>query len=79
MKLHHLFQTLLFGGLLSVSLTACSDDDDPKPAPEPDPDPVAYAVQLTMTDNGFALADGDKFTPGFNVGDKAGLFVVING
>lgn len=79
MKLHHLFQTLLFGGLLSVSLTACSDDDDPKPAPEPDPDPVAYAVQLTMTDNGFALADGGKFTPGFNVGDKAGLFVVING
>lgn len=79
MKLHHLFHTLLFSGILSVSLGACSDDDDPTPAPEPEPDPVVYAVKLTMTDNGFAFADGDKFTPGFNEGDKAGLFVVING
>lgn len=76
-----LFLSFLSAGMLTVSLSACSDDDGPTPAPEPEPepDPIEYAVKLTMTDNGFEMPDGTKFTPGFNTGDKAGLFVVSNG
>lgn len=77
MKFNYLYLGLLFGGVLSTFFTACSDSkDEPDPTPEPE---TVFTVQLTMTDNGFDLGGDSHFTPGFNVGDKAGLFSVKDG
>lgn len=76
MKLFNYYLFLALAGTLSF--TACSNDDEPDIDPVIDP-VVNYNVSLTMTDNGFELASGEKFTPGFTAGAKAGLFAVTNG
>lgn len=69
---HYLF--LACAGTLL--LTACSDSDEPD---VPTIDPVVnYNVSLIMADNGFTLANGEKLTPGFTDGAKAGLFAVTS-
>lgn len=73
------FNPYLFLALAGTfCFTACSNDDEPDVDPGTDP-VVNYNVSLTMADNGFDLADGSKFTPGFTEGAKAGLFAVTNG
>lgn len=74
-----------FNSVLSLAMLAgalgfasCgSDGDEPDPiVPEQTKD---YKVQLTLTDNGFDLGNGQQLATPATAGDKAGLFVVNNG